>query len=220
MSETSNEATRRPVLIVGGAPRLAVDPIRFMSVSATGATAVHLAHDLGSGTQLLLGVDAAPDVPAWRFRDRQQLNQKLRGWAGRHPDGIIVMSAAVNDYQVERVVAQRQGEALVMDPGGKIPSGCERISIEMAPASKLVDDLRGPWGFAGSLVAFKYEAAETVIASAQALRHRIDASLVVANSLCGEVQALLDGDGLWQAGGRAELLAELVRRLAALRSGD
>src|SRR5690606_10971383 len=51
----------RPVLIVGGAPRVAIDAVRHLTVAATGATAVQLADLLqGDGVRadLLLSVDA------------------------------------------------------------------------------------------------------------------------------------------------------------------
>ena len=59
-----------------------------------------------------------------------------------------------------------------------------RWFFRLRRAPKLIDQLPS-WGHQGPLVAFKYEDAATVITSASKLRNRVDAQLVVANSLCG-----------------------------------
>ena len=45
--------------------------------------------------------------------------------------------------------------------------------IRLRQASKLIDRLRSDYGLRGPIVGFKYEAAPTVIASAEALRKRV-----------------------------------------------
>ena len=75
------------------------------------------------------------------------------------------------------------------------------------------------FGLRGPIVGFKFESRETVEASAKALRERVGAALVVANSLCGEVQALVDADGIERLPDRDRLLVRLAERVAAL-AGD
>lgn len=207
----------RPLLLVGGAPRLVVDAVRFLSVRASGATAVALAGRLqaaGFAAELLLGVLAEPAVDALRYDSRGDLEQALRRWIAAHPDGVVVMSAAINDYQVLQVES-RQGEAVrVFAPGDKAPSGADELVIRLRPASKVIDQLR-PWGLHGPIVGFKFEAADTVVASAQALRQRTGAALVVANSLCGQVQALVTATTV-NYSGRNALLDALGAELLAL----
>jgi phosphopantothenoylcysteine synthetase/decarboxylase len=210
----------RPLLLVGGAPRLVVDAVRFLSVRASGATAVALAGRLqaaGLSADLLLGVLAEPAAHALRYDSREDLELALRRWIAAHPDGVVVMSAAINDYQVQQVES-RQGEAVrVFAPGDKAPSGADELVIRLRPASKVIDRLR-PWGLHGPIVGFKFEDAATVVASAQALRRRTGAALVVANSLCGQVQALV-GTATVDYAGREALLEALGIELIALAQG-
>lgn len=208
----------RPILIVGGAPRVAVDAIRALVVRATGTTAVALRARLaaaGRGCDLLLSAEAAPDAPAARYADRGSLEAALRGWIAAHPDGAVVMSAAVNDYRVGRVERVVGGVATVQAPGGKIASGADEVVIRLVPADKLIDRLRPEFGLRGPLVGFKYEEGDTVVASAQALRARTGAALVVANSLDGTVQALV-ADAVERFPARDALLDALTTRIAVL----
>ena len=87
-----------PILIVGGAPRLRVDAVRFLSVAASGDTAVALGQALrqrGRTVDLLLGIMARPEVSALRYEGREELEAGLQSWVGQHPDGVVVMSAAI-----------------------------------------------------------------------------------------------------------------------------
>lgn len=208
----------RPILLVGGAPRLAIDAVRYLSVRASGATALalreHLAA-LGRGADLLLDPAAAPSATALRYADRGELEAALRAWIAAHPQGVVVLSAAINDYQVERVERLEGGEAVAHPPGDKIPSGADEVVIRLRPADKVIDRLRPEFGLRGPLVAFKYQAADTVVAAAEALRRRTGADLVVANSLCAAVQVLVDAQGSTAYATRAALVAALAARIAA-----
>lgn len=209
----------RPVLIVGGAPRLAVDAVRYLTVRASGSTAVALGARLGRAglrVDLLLGLDAAPAEAARRFADRAALEAGLGEWIDAHPEGVVVMSAAINDYAVEAV------ERVVGDvvhrhaPGEKVPSGADELVIRLRPASKVIDQLRPRFGLSGPIVGFKYEADGTVVASAQSLLRRTGAALVVANSLTGATQALVDATGVVGFAAREPLLDQLAIRIAGL----
>jgi hypothetical protein len=186
------------LLIVGGAPRVAVDAVRFLCVAASGATAVALAGRLRGALEvdLLLGVDAHPEVPAQRYADRAELESALRCWIVANPRGVVVMSAAVNDYDVHEVTALRSGVASVVDRSAKLPSGADEVVVRLRPAAKVIDQLHG-WGLSGPIVGFKFEDKDTVVASAQALRARVGAVAVVANSLCGH-RAGAGGSGVHQ----------------------
>ncbi len=211
----------RPILVVGGAPRVAIDAVRYLSVAASGATALRLADDLrqsGLRADLLLSRDAREEARAQRYDDRAGLEQALRAWIARHRDGVVVLSAAVNDYQFHRLEVVKGGVASAIAAGEKAPSGGEELVIRLLPASKVIDQLRG-WGLQGPIVGFKYEGRESVLRAAQALRARVGAALVVANSLCGSVQALVDAQGVQQEAGREALLRALARRVAGLAGG-
>src|SRR4051812_47871058 len=104
-----------PILLVGGAPRVPIDRIRFMTASASGKTAVALKKLLGEkGMQadLLLTIDSKP-AQAQPYTTRDQLEDHLGAWITAHRDGVVVMSAAINDYQLNR--AERLA-------GGKVES--------------------------------------------------------------------------------------------------
>ena len=210
--------TRR-ILLVGGAPRLAVDAVRFLSVRASGDTAVALATALrpDRAVDLLLGPLARPEAPALRYEDRAGLELALQQWLARHPDGLVVMSAAINDYQIAAVERRSGGATRSYLPGEKVPSGGDEVVIRLRPADKVIDRLRA-WGHRGPLVGFKYEDATTVIASAQALQTRTGAALVVANSLDGHLQALIQPDAIQRFDERASLLATLTVTLRHLSS--
>ncbi len=205
------------ILIVGGSPRVAVDVVRFVSVAASGDTAIALAQRLHGSAEvdLLLGVDAHREAAAQRYSDRAGLEAELRRWIASHPTGAVVMSAAVNDYDVASVEAKRSGTSSVIAPTEKLPSGADEVVVRLRPATKVIDQLRA-WGLRGPIIGFKFEAAGTVVASAQSLRARVSAELVVANSLCGSLQALVDAVTVHRYGDRTALLDALAGRLRAL----
>ncbi len=211
----------RPILLVGGAPRVRVDAVRDLVAHATGATAVALSERLaaaGARPDLLLARDAAPAPAAQRYVDRAGLETALGGWIAAHPQGVVVLSAAINDYDVA-AVERRSGTAWASYASGeKLPSGGDEVLIRLRPAAKLIDQLRPRWGLAGPIVGFKYEAEDTVIAAAEALRQRTGAAVVVANSLCATVQALVDAEGVERIAERSGLVVRLAERLLVLAS--
>ena len=193
-----------------------VDAVRFISVAASGATALQVKeclHHQGLSADLLLGIDASPTAPAQRYVDRQGLESALKHWITVNPTGVVVMSAAVNDYHVAQVTIEGAEGRTVVPVGAKLPSRAGAVTIRLEPAGKLIEQLRA-WGLSGPIVGFKYEARDTVLASAEALRLRVSAALVVANSLCGHVQALVDERGPQRFTDRAALIEALSARLA------
>lgn len=208
----------RTILLVGGAPRVPVDAVRHLTVAATGATALALAghlRALGRESQLLLSLDAAPGAAAMRYADRDALEEAMGAWISRHPDGCVVMSAAVNDYRVTKVERWEGGEVRALRPGEKLPSGADEVIIRLRQDSKLIDRLRPTFGLRGPIIGFKYEDAATVLASAAELRARVNAVCIAANSLCGTVQALVEADGIERHATRESLVSALARRIAA-----
>ena len=128
---------------------------------------------------------------------------------------LVVMSAAVNDYHVARVVIEQDGGDRVLAAGAKLPSRAGAVTIRLEPSSKIIDQLR-VWGLAGPIVGFKYEAKDTVLAAASSLRTRVGAALVVANSLCGQLQALVDERGPERFPDRSALIEAVGARLGQL----
>jgi phosphopantothenoylcysteine synthetase/decarboxylase len=208
----------RPILLVGGAPRVPIDRIRFMTASASGRTAVELKKllgDQGLHADLILSIDAE-DAPAQRYTTRAQLEELLGAWIVAHRDGVVVMSAAVNDYQLNRVERLSGGKAEAYGLDDKVPSGGDEFVVRLKPADKLIDQFRPRWGLQGPIVAFKYEDQATVVPEAEKLLKRIGAALVVANSVCGTVQALVEARGIERMSDRQRLLQRLAERLTEL----
>ena len=210
---------QRPILIVGGAPRVAVDAIRHLTVSATGTTAVTLSRQLrqrGRDPHLLLSLDSVPEAQAERYRDRDALELGISSWITRYPDGCVVMTAAVNDYRVSSVERWEAGESRALRSGEKLASGADEVVIRMRPENKIIDRLRPEFGLRGPIVGFKFEAATSVLASADELLHRTNAACVAANSLCGEIQAIVDTGGTERFPDRTTMISELSHRIAEL----
>lgn len=216
-------SSARPVLLIGGAPALAVDALRYLTVRASGRTAAILAEDLrcrGLQVDLLLSSWAQPQLAARRYDDRAELERQLRDWLSAQPHGVLLLSAAINDYQIAAVELRQGDRQQTMSSADKIPSGADEVLIRLHPADKLIDRLRNDFGHCGPLVACKYEAAASVVTSAQALRRRVGADVVVANSLDGSVNALVDADQVEQHPDRASMLTQLGQRIAVLASAD
>ena len=211
----------RPVLIVGGAPKIKIDAVRYLSVHATGRTAVYL-HDQLLEKQYASTVLIADNVPCAdsgqpiiRYSDRQSLDRHIHAYLKQEPTAVVVMTAAVNDYDLDFVRASFDGTAKNYGPSEKVPSGANDISIHLKPATKLIDRLV-TLGHTGPLVACKYEGAESVLESASKLQKRVGADLVLANSLCGEIQALVGAQETQTFASRNDVLVALLERIEQL----
>jgi phosphopantothenoylcysteine decarboxylase/phosphopantothenate--cysteine ligase len=180
----------RPVLLTAGATRNRVDAIRYLSAHATGRTGVDLAarlaragrpvHMLGSAEACLRAEVALLRTPLPRpfthaaFEGTRDLMARMEAHLRAAPDSVLLHSAAVGDYE------------MAASETGKIPSGRERLTLELVPAPKIVDHVR-TWAPGCFLVSFKAAAPGTTlpelerIARAQALRTR--SNLVFANVL-------------------------------------
>jgi phosphopantothenoylcysteine synthetase/decarboxylase len=208
----------RPILLVGGAPRVQIDRIRYMTASASGRTAMALKQllgDKGLHADLILSIDSE-EAPAQRYTTRAQLDDLLGAWIVAHRDGVVVMSAAVNDYQLNRVERLDGGTVERYGLDDKVPSGGDEFVVRLKSADKLIDQFRPRWGLQGPIVAFKYEDAATVVQEAQNLLKRVSAALVVANSVCGTVQALVEPGGVERMSDRQRLLQRLAERIKEL----
>ena len=143
------------------------------------------------------------------------MDQCIDTYLKTEPSALIVMTAAVNDYEVHTVHAAFAGGEQEYKPGEKIPSGADELSVILRPASKLIDSLSAR-GHKGPLVACKYEAAETVLDAARSLRERVNADVVLANSLCASVQALVDEKTTTSFSSRDAVLSALLQRIDQL----
>lgn len=178
----------RHALITAGATRNPIDAIRYVSAHATGRTGVEVArrlrdrHDvllLGSGEACLRG----PDLPCEEYTSTRDLMGRMERHARAHPDGVIVHSAAVGDYEAQAVAT-------------KIPSNQPELVIRMTPGPKILDHLRA-WAPDCFLVSFKAASpevgADELEAIARAQLRRTHSDLVFANRLGALQEVLLVG---------------------------
>ncbi|HTL53084.1 MAG TPA: phosphopantothenoylcysteine decarboxylase, partial [Planctomycetota bacterium] len=213
-------AFHRTVWIVAGSPRVKVDAVRHITVPATGATAVELARNLKAqkiqpvgGIRLLRAVDAQACAPEMLRADNpfqaietyatyDELVERLKTALRQSPNAAVVMSAAVNDYEVAQVTwtdaMGAPGGLNPRDPAhptAKLPSGLPAVRIELKPTAKIIDRIRSEWSREAYLVGFKNEPAETVVASSRKLMERAGCHLVVANSIGLTYNAILRKSG-------------------------
>jgi phosphopantothenoylcysteine synthetase/decarboxylase len=112
----------------------------------------------------------------------------------------LIHSAAVSDYLAAGVFAPgagtefRDGRWLGDPPtltdvsAGKVKSDAAELWLRLVRAPKLIDKVRGEWGFRGVVVKFKLEVGvpePKLLEIAEASRKSSDADLMVANTLEG-----------------------------------
>jgi phosphopantothenate-cysteine ligase/phosphopantothenoylcysteine decarboxylase/phosphopantothenate--cysteine ligase len=216
------------VLVTAGSTQVPIDRVRAITNVFTGRTGTQVAAAIAAlpGTEVRLLTSAPYRAQEWglppsvkvsgyttfdELRDLMQASIAQERWPG-----AIVHSAAVSDYLVEGV-ADASGRAL--GAGGKIASEHERLVITLVKAPKLVDLIRQPWGFNGTLIKFKLTVgrsdAELEAIARASMRHS-GADAIVANDLAWahERAMVLVGDRpveQVQRAGLAERVAELVR---------
>lgn len=201
----------RPVLITCGGTRNPIDAIRALSAGSTGTTGIDLARRLagqGRAVHVLGSLEAslrAPDLPIEVFGSTRDLLARVERWCRAHPDGVVLHSAAVGDYEAPA-------------DAGKIPSGQAELVLRLTPTPKIVDHIRG-WAPGVFLVSFKAgrpgipsDELEAV-ARAQAVRTRSD--LVFANALdhTGSDVLLVRPDATRRFARRADALDALLAAL-------
>ncbi len=186
----------KPILLTAGATRNRVDAIRYLSAFASGGTALSLIDGLGDGPLHLLGSAESllrarlavaerrlAGLPDWKLKMEEyggtrDLQDRMCTWLKAHPDGIVVHSAAVGDYEAA-------------PNSSKIPSGQAEIFIRLTPAPKILDQIRG-WAPACRIVSFKAGAPgltpSELTSIARAQLRRTGSDLVFANVL-GELEA-------------------------------
>lgn len=174
---------KRPLLITAGATRNPIDSMRYISANASGKTGVWLGtkcskyfdvHLLGSKLALL---QAAPDLSTEEFFSTDDLLKRMNTWLKKHPNGVVIHSAAVGDFKCKEASE------------GKISSGSS-LTLELIPTPKILDQIK-TWAPESFLISFKAAAPTTnlkqliSIASAQAERTQSD--IVFANVI-GNIQ--------------------------------
>lgn len=196
------------VLVTAGNTLALIDKVRCITNIFTGRTGAAIAleaHARGHAVTLLTShPEAVRDAPAdrWkmvRYRTFEDLRDLMQRYVTAGP-AAVVHCAAVSDYLCAGTYAPAAGTSF--DPAavawtgtrmedraaGKIRSDESELWVRLVRAPKLVDLIREPWGFRGTLVKFKLEVGRNdpeLLEIAERSRQHSAADLMVANTLEG-----------------------------------
>lgn len=147
------------ILITAGPTWAPIDDIRIITNISTGETGYNIARkaqEIGGDVTLLLGPGSVvidknyfASIELIRFKYFSELLSKLEMLLLSRKYHIMIHSAAVSDYMVDRFVP------------GKIRSGKQDLHIFLKPAIKIVDQIR-KWAPDIILVKFKLECNITI----------------------------------------------------------
>lgn len=199
------------VLVTAGGTRNPIDAMRSLAAGSSGMTGIAIGEALvaqGHSVWMLGSREArlrAPHLPGEEFGSTRDLMARMEAWVRAHPDGAIVHSAAVGDYEV------------ATPDSGKVPSGRAVWTLTLTPTPKIADHVR-PWGSRGLYVTFKAAAPGTtpdeLIEIARRQRDRTGCDYVFANVL-GQIDHGIAwvGDAVEWFDTRADALVCLVGAL-------
>jgi len=200
------------VLITAGATRNPVDAVRLLTAKSSGRTGVGIARALvarGQSVHLLGSAEAClrgPELSQEEYGSTRDLMARMERWVRDNPSGHVVHACAVGDYE------------MASEEGRKIPSGLDRLVLELVRTPKIADHVRS-WGLQGTYVTFKAAGPKTTDADlvriAAAQRERTGSTLVFANVLgrLGTRVALVGEQPRW-FDERADAVAALVSVLS------
>jgi phosphopantothenoylcysteine synthetase/decarboxylase len=178
---------------------------------------------------------ASPNEGRWhlhRYKTFDDLEHHMKAAVERGGLDAIIHSAAVSDYRAAGIYAPVPGThfqaanstwttdsaappALADRSADKVKSDEPELWLRLIRTPKLVDQVRGRWGFRGLLVKFKLEVGigeEQLLEIAERSRRHSEADLMVANTLEGKANWALLGPlgGVYQRVGRRELPPRLL----------
>ncbi len=212
------------VLITAGSTEVPIDRVRAIGNIFKGKTGVGIAYDFARhGVEVTLLTSGGPVsdtgmlptlcvIPFRTFDDLAFLLEREVQY-GQYD--AIIHSAAVSDYVVSGVMV-RDGERLLpVDNSKKIPSTYQRLYLELTPAIKLIDQIREPWGFSGTIVKFKLQVGisdDELLAIARKSVNDSRADFIVANCLewYKERAYVVSSDGSFVGIDRNNLSRELL----------
>jgi len=199
------------VLITAGATQTPIDKVRAITNIFKGTTGSMIAEYFASQNANVTLITSNPELAKathynykhhpkvvfpYRTFDELAALMQTQIQAGNYD--AVVHSAAVSDY---RVVAthtfQDDGVSLQqVDAATKISSKHSKLFLELEQTPKLIDKIRGEWGYRGFLVKFKLEVGkseEELLQIARESRKASRADLIVANCLewCKEKALIL-----------------------------
>jgi len=210
------------ILITGGSTEVQIDKVRVISNIFRGRTAADVTLKALRRAQAvtLVGnpgmksflpkewLELVRFVP-YRTFDELMSVMEVEIKTGKYD--CVIHSAAVSDYSVSRVLGP---EMEPLNSSGKVSSSHQKLYLEMIQTPKIVDRIRKPWGFRGTLVKFKLQVGmsdEELLTVARSSMEHSGADLIVANCLewardrAYVIGRQSGGEGLVQSVSRDEL---------------
>jgi phosphopantothenoylcysteine synthetase/decarboxylase len=194
-------------LVIAGGTVVPIDRVRAISNGATGRTGAAIAAEArrrGHRVTLLTSepetAESSPSADVRAYRTFDDLYTMMAELIGIGEFDCVVHSAAVSDYQAAGVYSAATGTSFDPTSGtwrGEPPRFLDRgakklrsdepdLWLRLVRTPKLIDLVRGEWGFRGVLVKFKLEVGiddDQLLALAERSRRQSDADLMVANTL-------------------------------------
>jgi len=230
------------LLVTAGNTLVPIDRVRCLTNIFTGRTGTQIAlHALARGHTVTLltshpqvvselhPADTGERLCVVPYRTLDDLQNRMSDRIGPAGPNAVIHSAAVSDYVSAGVYAAApdtcfdadtlrwQGEAPALSDrlAGKVKSDEPELWIRLVRAPKLIDLIREPWGYRGTLVKFKLEVGvsdERLLDIAERSRTHSAADLMVANTLEGAADWAYLGPlgGAYQRIGRRELAERLL----------
>lgn len=239
------------LLVTAGNTLALIDQVRCITNIFTGRTGAGIALEayrrghrvtlLTSHPEAIAAADDGFDPARWtvrRYRTFEDLQSDLERMLTTGAVDALIHGAAVSDYLCAGVYAPAPGTgfdpatgqwdgapaALLDRRAGKVKSDEPEVWLRLVRAPKLVDRVRGDWGFGGVLVKFKLEVGltdEQLLAVAERSRQHSDADLMVANTLEGAAQYAFVGAGIdgYERVSRQALAGRLLDRVEQRHAG-
>jgi phosphopantothenate-cysteine ligase/phosphopantothenoylcysteine decarboxylase/phosphopantothenate--cysteine ligase len=219
------------MLITAGATDVPIDQVRSITNIFKGRTGADIALEaVAQGHQVtlltanpLLTLQAQTEgrlvVKPFKMFDQlaAMLEHEVR-WGGYD---AIFQSAAISDFEVDVVYGVLEDgtrrQIVGHEAATKIRSSYKRLIIECQQTIKLVDQIREPWGFKGTLVKFKLLVGvedEELLEIACESRVTSQADLIIANTKerAREYAFIVSEQGTARVA-RPDLASELLRRV-------
>ena len=189
------------VLITAGSTQTPIDKVRAITNIFKGKTGTDIAYYFADKSHNVTLITSRPEImegmlkeDGWpmpnltviKYTTFNELMQLMKAEIVNGKYDLIIHSAAVSDYKVDGVFQMNAVNDLSeLNSEAKIPSGKE-LYIKVSPTEKIVDKIKGEWGFTGKLVMFKLQVGMSrneLKRVARASMLRSNADMIVANCL-------------------------------------
>lgn len=228
------------ILVTAGNTQTPIDKVRCLTNIFTGRTGARIAIEAVRRGHTVKLFTSQPEPVAqlggWvflpqsdrpieieTFRTFDDLSRLLENTIPEENFDVIIHAAAVSDYALEGVFAKDDKGKLIDVSAGKVKSHHAELWLKLVPTPKLVDRIRGEWGFKGVLVKFKLEVGVSdnqLLDVAEKSRVQSGADLMVANTLEGMNAFAYLGPvgGRYEKVERSNLARRLLEAVEQMRS--